>query len=108
MPKRRWSKRRVVISGFVVIRRSCRFEEVGGAKWSTNVSVYAIPTMRISMAALGKAVRSAVSSGRHEITKGMRKTRSIGPDIEWWWKVTEVQIPGTKNALYRAFLDSLP
>ena len=59
------------------------------------------------MAALGKAVRSAVRSGRHETTKGMRKTRSIGQDIEWWWKVNEVQIPGTKNALYRAFLDSL-
>ena len=59
------------------------------------------------MAALGKAVRSAVSSGRHETTKGMRKTRSIGQDIAWWWKVNEVQIPGTKNALYRAFLDSL-
>jgi len=59
------------------------------------------------MAALGKAVRSAVSSGRHLITKGMRKTRSIGQDIEWWWKVNEVHIPGTKNALYRAFLDSL-
>jgi len=59
------------------------------------------------MAALGKAVRSAVSSGRHEITKGMQQTRSIGQDIEWWWKVNEVQIPGTKNALYRAFLDSL-
>jgi len=60
------------------------------------------------MAARGTAVRSAVSSGRHEITKGMRKTRAIGQDIEWWWKVNEVQIPGTKNALYRAFLDSLP
>jgi hypothetical protein len=59
------------------------------------------------MAARGKAVSSAVSSGRHEITKGMRKTRSIGQDIEWWWKVNAVQIPGTKNALYRAFLDSL-
>ena len=59
------------------------------------------------MAALGKAVSSAVSSGRHEITKGMRKTRSIGQDIERWWKVNEVQIPGTKDALYRAFLDSL-
>jgi hypothetical protein len=63
--------------------------------------------MRISMAVLGRAVRCAVSSGHHEITKGMRKTPSIGPDIERWWKVTEVQIPGTKNALYRAFLDSL-
>ena len=59
------------------------------------------------MATRGKAVRRAVSAGRHAITKGMRKTRAIGPDIEWWWKVTEVQIPGTKNALYRAFLDSL-
>jgi len=59
------------------------------------------------MAARGKAVSSAVSSGRHEITKGMRKIRSIGQDIEWWWKVNEVQIPGTKIALYRAFLDSL-
>ena len=59
------------------------------------------------MAALGKAVRSAVSSGRHEMTKGMRKTRSIGQDIERWWKVNEVQIPGTKEAFYRAFLDSL-
>ena len=52
------------------------------------------------MAARGKAVRSAVSSGHHEITKGMRKTRSIGQDIERWWKVNEVQIPGTKDALY--------
>jgi len=51
------------------------------------------------MAALGKAVRSAVSSGRHEMTKDMRKTRSIGQDIERWWQVNEVQIPGTKNAL---------
>jgi hypothetical protein len=41
------------------------------------------------------------------MTKGRRKIRSIGQDIERWWKVNEVQIPGTKNALYRAFLDSL-
>lgn len=59
------------------------------------------------MAARGKAVSSAVSAGHHEITKGMRKTRSIGQDIERWWKVNEVQIPGTKDPLYRAFLDSL-
>ena len=107
MPKRRWSKRRVVISGFVVIQRFSRFEGAGGAKWSMSALACAIPTMRTSMAARGKAVRSAVSSGRHEITKGMRKTRSIGQDIERWWKVNEVQIPGTKDALYRAFLDSL-
>ena len=76
-----------------------RFEGVGGAKWNTNASACAIPTMRISMAALGKAARCAVRSGRHEITKRMRKTRSIGQNIERWWKVNEVQIPGTKNAL---------
>jgi hypothetical protein len=99
MPKRRWSKRGVVISGFVVIRRLFHFEGVGGAKWSTNASACAIPTMRTSTAVLGKAVGSAVSSGRHTITKGMRKTRSIGQNIERWWKVNEVQIPGTKNAL---------
>ena len=82
MPKRRWSKRRVVISGCVVIRPLCRFEGVGGAKWSTNAAAGVIPTMRISMAARGKAVTSAVRSGRHEMTKGRRKTRSIGQDIE--------------------------
>jgi len=107
LPKRRWSKRRVVISGFVVIQRLCRFEGAGGAKESTSASACAMPTMRTSMAALGNAVSRAVSSGRHEMTKGRRKTRSIGQDIEWWWKVNAVQIPGTKNALYRAFLDSL-
>jgi hypothetical protein len=98
MPKQRWSKHRVVISGFVVIRRFFHFEGVDGAKWSTNASACAIRPMRTSMAALGRAVRSAVTSGRHAITKGMRKTRAIGQDSERWWKVNEVQIPGTKNA----------
>jgi hypothetical protein len=74
MPKRRWSKRRVVISGFVVIRRFFRFEGAGGAKWSTSASACVIPTMRTSMAARGKAVSSAVSSGRHEITKRTFRT----------------------------------
>ncbi len=55
--------------------------------------------MRINMAALGKAVRNAVISGRHEITKPMRKTQSIGQNIEGWMVVNEVQIPGTKSAL---------
>ena len=59
------------------------------------------------MAARGKAVRSAVSSGRHEITKGMRKTRSIGQDIAGWNAVHEVQIPGTKIELSRPLLDTL-
>ncbi len=34
------------------------------------------------MVARGKAVSNAVSSGRHEMTKPMRKTPSIGQDIE--------------------------
>jgi hypothetical protein len=50
------------------------------------------------MVARGKAVRSAVISGRREITKPMRKTPSIGQDIECW-DVSEVQIPGTKIEL---------
>jgi DDE superfamily endonuclease len=107
MPTRRWSKHRVVSSGCVVIQRFSRFEGAGGAKGSMSALAWAIPTMKTSMVARGKAVRSAVRSGHHEMTKGMRKTRSIGQDIERWWKVNEVQIPGTKDALYRAFLDSL-
>ena len=76
-----------------------RVEGVGGAKWSTTASACAIPTMRLSLAALGKAVRNAGSSGHLEVTKRMRKTRSIDQQIERWWRVNEVQIPGTKNAL---------
>ena len=90
-----------------MIQRFSRFEGAGGAKWSMSALACAIPTMKTSMVARGKAVRSAVSSGHHALTKGMRKTRSIGQDIERWWKVNEVQIPGTKDALYRAFSDSL-
>jgi len=51
------------------------------------------------MAARGKAVRSAVSSGHHAMTKGMRNTQSIGQDIAREWEVNAVQIPDTKNAL---------
>jgi hypothetical protein len=54
--------------------------------------------MRINMVALGNAVSNAVISGRREITKPMRKTQSIGQDIEGW-NVNEVQIPGTKIEL---------
>ena len=46
------------------------------------------------MAARGRAVRNAVIFGRHEITKPMRKTRSIGQDTEG--DGDKVQIPGTK------------
>ncbi len=49
------------------------------------------------MVALGRVVSNAGISGRHEITKPMRKTLSIGRDIEGW-EVNEVQIPGTKIA----------
>ena len=51
------------------------------------------------MVALGKAARNAVISGHREIPKPMRKTLSIGQDIEGWMVVNAVQIPGTKSAL---------
>jgi hypothetical protein len=50
------------------------------------------------MAARGKAVSNVVIFGRRGITKPMRKTPSIGPDIERC-EVNEVQIPGTKIEL---------
>ena len=50
------------------------------------------------MVALGKAVSNAVISGRHEMTKPMQRTRSIGQNIEGQ-DVNEVQIPGTKIEL---------
>ena len=57
----------------------------------------AIPTMRTSMAARGKAVSNAGISGRRAITKPMRRILSIGRDIEG--EVSEVQIPVTKIEL---------
>jgi hypothetical protein len=51
------------------------------------------------MVVLGKAVSNVVISGHREITKPMRKTPSIGQDIEWWNVVNEVQIPGMKIEL---------
>ncbi len=62
--------------------------------------------MRITTGALGKAVSNAVSSGRHEITKPMRKTPSIGREIEGW-EGNEVQIPGNEFAPKMVFLDTL-
>ena len=47
------------------------------------------------MVARGKAASNAVISGHREMTKPLRKTLSIGQDIEGW-DVNEVQIPGTK------------
>ncbi len=76
----------------------CRFEAAGIVRSGTNALVCATPTMRINMVAPGRAVRSVVTSGRPEITKPMRKTPSIGQDIEGG-DVSEVQIPGTKIEL---------
>ena len=59
------------------------------------------------MGVLGKAVSNAGISGRPETTKSMRKTPSIGQDIEGW-EVHEVQIPGTQIEPQRPFLDTLP
>ena len=70
-----------------------------GVRSSTSALLCATPIMRINMVVLGRAVKSVVSSGRHEITKPMRKTQSIGQNIEGWMVVNEVQIPGTKSAL---------
>ena len=50
------------------------------------------------MVGLGKVVSNAVISGRHEITRSMRRIQSIGQDIEAW-DVKEAQIPGTKIEL---------
>ena len=79
---------------------------VGGARWSMNALVCAIPTMRISTVVPGKAVRNAGISGRHVITRLMQKIQSIGQNIERWER-DEGQIPGTKIALERAILDAL-
>ena len=67
-----------------VIRPFSRFEAAGDAKSSMSALACAIPTMRIGMVGLGKVVSHAAISGRHEITKSMRKTPSIGQDIEAW------------------------
>ena len=89
-----------------MIRPFCHFEAVGDAKWSMSALVCAIPTMRISTVVRGKAVRNAGISGRHVITKLMRKIQSIGQNIEPWER-DKVQMPGTKIALERAILDAL-
>ena len=105
--KVRWSKRRVVSSGFVAIRPFCRFKVADDVKWSMSVLACAIPTMRIGMVGLGRVVRNAVISGRREIIKPMRRIPSIGPDIEAWAPCHEAQIGGTENRLYKALLDTL-
>ena len=51
------------------------------------------------MVARGKAASNAVMSGHREMTKPLRKTLSIGQDIEGGNAVHEVQIPGTNIEL---------
>jgi hypothetical protein len=63
--------------------------------------------MRINTGARGKAVRSVVIAGRPEMTKPLRKTPSIGQNIERWMVVNAVEIPGTKIELQSALLDTL-
>jgi hypothetical protein len=50
------------------------------------------------MVGRGKVVSNAAISGHHEMTNAMRRTQSIGQDIEGW-DVNESQIPGTKIEL---------
>ena len=107
MPKRRWSKRRVVSSGSVVIQPFCRFAVAGAAKSSTSALACVIPTMRIGMAGRGRVVRNVGISGHPEITNSTPRTPSIGPDIEVWEVGHEAQITSTKSACEEAFLDTL-
>jgi hypothetical protein len=107
MPKRRWSKRRVVSSGYVAIPPLYRFEAGGDAKSSMSALACVIPTMRIGMGGRGKAASNAGSSGRHEITDSTPRTPLIGPDIEAWAGGHEAQIMSTKSAREEAFLDTL-
>ena len=48
------------------------------------------------MGVRGNGVSNAGISGRHKITKSMRRTQSIGHGIEGW-EGNEAQIPDTKN-----------
>jgi hypothetical protein len=75
----------------------------GGRKWSIAPACV-IPTMRTSMAARGKAVRSAVLVTT--MTKGMRKPRSLAKILSSGGRSTRSKL-GTKDARYRASLDSL-
>ncbi len=82
MPRRRESKRRVVSSGYVVIRPLCRFKVVVDVKWNMSALACALPIIRISTEGLGNVVRNAAISGHREITKSMPRPPSIGRGIE--------------------------
>ena len=107
VPQRRWSKHRVVSSGYVAIPPFYRFEVGGDAKSSMSALACVIPTMRIGMGGRGQAARNAGSSGRHEITDSTPRTPLTGPDIEAWAEGHEAQIMRTKSAREEAFLDTL-
>ena len=55
----------------------------------------------------GHVVSNAGRSGRHAMTNATRQTPSIGRDIQAEEGCHEAQITGTKNALKKAFLDTL-
>jgi hypothetical protein len=107
MPQRRWSKHRVVSSGYVAIPPFYRFEVGGDAKSSMSALACVIPTMRIGIGGRGQAARNTGSSGRHEITDSTPRTPLTGPDIEAWAEGHEAQIMRTKSAREEAFLDTL-
>jgi hypothetical protein len=107
MPRRRWSKRRVVSSGSVAIPPFYRFAAGGDAKSSMSALVCVIPTRRIGMRDRGKAARNAGSSGRHAITDSTPRIPLIGLDIEAWAGDHEAQIMSTTSAREEAFLDTL-
>ena len=88
-------------------RPLCRVAVAVGAKWSMNALACAMPTTRTSMEGRGKVVKSAVISGRPGITNSMRRIPSTGPDIETRRQSHEVHITGTKNDIWKAFLDTL-
>ena len=82
MPRHRWSKRRVVSRGAVVIRRFCHFEAGDPVRSSMNALACVIRMTRISMGGRGKVVRNAAIFGHHKIINSMRRTQLIGLDIE--------------------------
>ena len=65
-----------------MIRLFCRFEAGDTARSSMNALACVIRITRISMGGRGKVVRNAAIFGHHKIINSMRRTQSIGLDIE--------------------------
>src|SRR2546426_3579187 len=103
MPKRRWSKRRVVSSGYVAIPPFYRFEAGGDAKSSMRALACVFPTMRIGMGGRGKAARHAGGFGGHGITDFTPGIPLIGPDIEAWGGVVGPKTIAPKKPRKKGF-----